>query len=115
MWGENAILVDLDRNARTNLDRQRIVVGDFNLLLSSKEKRGGSKVRDPLREKMEDLISNQDLIDVIPKKGCYTLTNQRVGPGHIAARLDKFLIHSDFLLEKLTISSHIIVHGVLDH
>jgi hypothetical protein len=45
---------------------------------------------------MEDLISDWDLSDVKLAKGKYTWSNKRVNPSFIAARLDRFLIHSDF-------------------
>jgi hypothetical protein len=54
-------------------------------------------VRDQFREKMDDLISDMDLFDVPPSKGMYTWNNRRAGPGHIAARLDRFLISNSFL------------------
>jgi hypothetical protein len=46
---------------------------------------------------MDDLISNLDLFDVSPSKGMYTWNNRRAGPGHITARLDRFLISTSFL------------------
>jgi hypothetical protein len=52
---------------------------------------------DQFGEKMDDLISDLDLFDVPPTKGMYTWNNKRAGPGHIAARLDRFLISSSFL------------------
>jgi exonuclease III len=54
-------------------------------------------MRDQFRGKMDDLISYLDLFDVPPAKGMYTWNNRRAGPGHIAARLDRFLISSSFL------------------
>ena len=70
-----------------------ILAGDLNITLSFKEKKGGSIVRDPLRETVEDIISNWDLEDVKPSRRNFTWTNSRLGPGHIVARLDRFLIH----------------------
>jgi hypothetical protein len=65
-----------------------IIVGDFNTTLHQKEKKGGSIVHNPFRERMGDLISHLDLIDIQPSKGKFTWNNQRVGLGHIVARLD---------------------------
>jgi len=67
------------------------VVEDFNTILINSEKKGGNIVHDPMRERMEDLI-----LDVKPAKGKYTWSNKRVNPSFIVARLDRFLIHSDF-------------------
>jgi exonuclease III len=54
-------------------------------------------VRDQFRERLEDLISDLDLYDVPLNKGIYTWNKRRARPGHIAARLDRFLISSAWL------------------
>jgi exonuclease III len=92
-----------------------ILGGDLNVTLATEEKRGGSIVRDPAREWVEDLISAWDLMDIKPLRGRYTWTNKRVGPGHIAARLDRFLVQSSFLTLGLTTSSEILPHSTSDH
>jgi exonuclease III len=92
-----------------------IIAGDFNTTLHQGEKKGGTTVRDQFREHMEDLISELDLFDVQPSKGKYTWSNKRSGVGHIAARLDRFLIHSPLLFRPLSISSQIVSWGISDH
>jgi hypothetical protein len=72
-------------------------------------------VRDQYREKMDDLISNLDLFDVPPSKGQYTWNNRRAGPGHIAARLNHFLISSSFLALPYLASSMILPWAGSDH
>ena len=69
-----------------------MLAGDLNVTLALAEKKGGSLVRDPAREWVEDLMLEWDLEDITPDKGKYTWSNKRIGPGHIAARLDRFLI-----------------------
>jgi hypothetical protein len=64
------------------------------VILNNKEKRGGSTIKDPFREKMEDLIVEWDMVDIKPKKGKFTWSNKRLGPGHITIRLDIFLLHN---------------------
>jgi len=92
-----------------------IIAGDFNTTLHQGEKKGGSIVRDPFREHLEDLILELDLFDVHPSKGKYTWSNKRLGVGHIKARLDCFLIHSCLLLLSLNISSQIVPWGISNH
>ena len=89
--------------------------GDLNVTLAQDEKRGGSIVRDPAREWVEDLASAWDLLDIKPVKGRYTWTNKRIGPGHIAARLDRFLVQSSLLLLGLEAKAEILAHSVSDH
>ena len=49
-----------------------IIVGDLNLTLLSSEKRGGSIVRDPARELVEEIMQDWELIDIKPTIGKYT-------------------------------------------
>jgi hypothetical protein len=46
-----------------------------------------------------------DLVDIKPSKRKFTQTNERIGPWHIVARLDRFLMHSDILSQDFNISS----------
>jgi hypothetical protein len=44
------------------------LVGDFNMILDARKKRGKVYIRDPYKEIVEDLISNSKLLDVKPNK-----------------------------------------------
>ena len=91
--GEKKVCWDSIRNLADSENMENIIiVGDLNLILSLTEKRGGSIVRDPTREWVEDLLQDWDMIDIKPSSGKYTWSNKRVGSGHIAARLDRFLV-----------------------
>jgi hypothetical protein len=72
-------------------------------------------VWDPPQENMEDLMSSLDLMDVSPSKFQYTWNNKRVEPGHIAIRLDHFLINVSFLSLPNSFSSSIIPWSSSDH
>ena len=56
-----------------------------------------------------------ELEDIIPDNGKFTWSNKRIGPGHIAACLDRFLIHSSFLTLGLLATSKILPHYTSDH
>ena len=73
------------------------LVGDFKITISSEERKGGTKVRDPFGERLEDLISLWGLSNIKPKNGTFTWRNKRIGPGHIAARLDRVLVNTHLL------------------
>jgi exonuclease III len=92
-----------------------VVAGDLNVTLSLSEKKGGSIIRDPSREWVEDLMADWELEDIPPSNGKFTWSNKRVGPGHIAARLDRFLIQSSFLTIGLRASSKVLPHYTSDH
>jgi hypothetical protein len=69
-----------------------IFAGDFNTTLHNCEKRGGSIVREATRENMEDLLTIFDLFEIKLALGHFTWSNKRHRPGHIAVKLDTFLI-----------------------
>ena len=74
-----------------------ILAWDFNITLSSKENNAGYIVRDPLCKLIEDIIMDWDLEDIKPSNCQYTRSNRRIGPGHIAAILDRVLVQHSLL------------------
>ena len=92
-----------------------IIASDLNVTLAAKEKKGGSLVRDPAREWVEDLMLGWELEDIKPTSGKFTWSNKRVGPNHIAARLDRFLVQSSFLTCGLMATSKILPNYTSDH
>lgn len=92
-----------------------IIGGDLNTHLSPREKKGGSKVRDPFSENLTDLMSDWDMEDIKPIKGNYTWNNRWVGLQHVATCLDCFLISNNFLLSHLDMSSQILPYVISDH
>ena len=73
------------------------IAGDLNVTIFAEQRRGGTKVRDPLGERLEDLISQWGLSDIKSKNDTFTWSNKRIGPSHIAARLDRFLVSTHLL------------------
>ena len=108
-WDSIKSLADLE-----NLENI-IIVGDLNLNLLSSEKRGGGIVRDPTREWVEDLMQDWDLLYIKSVTGKFTWSNKRVGPRHIAERLDRFFVQSSFLLLGLEARMRILHSSVSDH
>ena len=106
---------NLIRDERSNLLGNVIIAGDLNVILNQEEKRGGTVVRDPIREYVDELIMDWGVSDIIPAKEKFTWSNKRLGPGHIAARLDRFLVQGSFLLLGLNASSKILAFGGSDH
>ena len=92
-----------------------IIAGDLNVTLAAEEKKGGSPVRDPAREWVEDIILDWELEDIKPSRGKFTWMNKRRAPSHIAARLDRFLVQSSFLTFDLMAASKIFPIYTLDH
>ena len=73
------------------------MAGDLNIVLDPKEKWGGNIGKDQFQEMVDSLIHAHDLLDLNPKKGSFTWTNNRLGLAQISARLDRFLVQSSLL------------------
>lgn len=69
-----------------------IIGGDLNLILHAKEKRGGNFTTDPSQEKLENIMVEHYLVDIVPKNRCFTWSNKILGPGNIMERLDHFIV-----------------------
>jgi hypothetical protein len=92
-----------------------VIVGDFSLVLNSKEKSRGSKVKDPCKYLVEDLISNFGFVDIKPRNRKYTRTNKRSDSCFIVEKYDRFLIQETFLNDGLSLSSSIILSAYSNH
>ena len=57
---------------------------------------------------MEHFIIGLYPMDIQPMIGRFTLTNKRIRPRHIAARIDKFLISSSIMEDQVLILSGIL-------
>jgi len=100
-----------------NLDYSKncIIAGDLNIIRNNVEKRRGIFGRDPFCDNLQELIMEWDLLDIPPQWGKFTLTNICVDPGHIAARMDCFLVHNSFLHHNAAIKSYILPSLISDH
>jgi len=54
-------------------------------------------------------------VDIKPSSGKYSWSNKRVGPSHIAARLDIFFIQNSHLLLGLEPRMHILASSISNH
>eukprot|EP00253_Pinus_taeda_P001856 PITA_01856 len=95
--------------------KQWIVGGDFNLIKTSGEKRGGTRRVDKVMEQFGDLIRDQNLIDIQTINGSHTWNNRRGGANQIASRLDRFLISEQIMLKDVFIEATILPVAGSDH
>jgi exonuclease III len=92
-----------------------IVGGDFNIIRSLEEKRGGSRRLDRESDDFNNLIDNLHLIDLDTSNGLHTWTNRRTGSHQIACRLDRFLVSETLMLEGTSMESTILNFPGSDH
>jgi hypothetical protein len=60
-------------------------------------------------------MSSFNMVDIEPSKGRFTWANKILGPGHIMARLDRFLLSGSLLEDPLIPSSCIFPWYGSDH
>lgn len=64
---------------------------------------------------VEELAQQWDLSYFKPIRGLYTWSNNRSGPEHISARLDRFLVQGSLIMDKKIIKSKILPKLTSDH
>eukprot|EP00253_Pinus_taeda_P029800 PITA_29800 len=92
-----------------------ILGGDFNMITSLLEKKGGLWKLNRDGEFFIDFIDNARLVDVYPKHGKFTWNNRRGGERLISSRLDRFLVSESLLLDGTVVESNILPSGGSDH
>lgn len=102
---------DMDKEQNTNV----ILAGDLNLILHANEKRGGNFLPDPFRSQLEELMSDHELMDIIPKNRKFTWNNRRLGPGNIMERLDRVLVNISLLSTFAAAYTNVLNSSTSDH
>ncbi|GLJ48416.1 hypothetical protein SUGI_1021880 [Cryptomeria japonica] len=67
------------------------------------------------KERFQDFVDKNQLLDVASKNGTFTWTNRRTGFTEIAERLDRFLVAGDWLAQNLILESSILPLIGSDH
>jgi exonuclease III len=91
------------------------VGGDFNIIRSLDEKRGGSRCLDRDSGDFNTLIDDLHLIDLDTNNGLHTWTNRRTGIHQISCKLDRFLISESLMLECTAMELTILNFSGSDH
>jgi len=88
-----------------------IMGGDFNMITSLLEKKGGVGKLNKDAKLFAKFIDSAKLVDIQPKSGTFTWNNRRGGERQIASRLDRFLISESIILEGILVESDILPSG----
>jgi exonuclease III len=91
------------------------VGGDFNIIRSLEEKRGGSRRLDRDFGDFNTLIDDLHLIDLDTNNGLHTWTNRRTGIHQITCKLDRFLISESLMMEGIAMEAAILNISGSDH
>lgn len=92
-----------------------ILEGDFNMIKSLTEKKGGARTlgRDSIAFK--DFLTNMRLVDMDTINGIFTWKNKRGGTSQVASRLDRFIISKYLLLTSCIMTAFILPFGGSNH
>eukprot|EP00253_Pinus_taeda_P018446 PITA_18446 len=116
LWNTRDIqMISTEANKHFIVVEAQITGGDFNLITTLLEKKGGRRKLNKDSEAFTSFIDNVKLVDILPKSGNFTWNNRRGGERLIASRLDRFLISENIILDGITVKSDILPTGGSDH
>eukprot|EP00253_Pinus_taeda_P036581 PITA_36581 len=92
-----------------------IIGGDFNLIRSLDEKKGGLRRRDRFMDSFNEMIEELRFVDIQSINGIYTWNNRRGGKNQIASRLDRFLVSEAIMKMDVFVEAKIIPSLGSDH
>jgi hypothetical protein len=92
-----------------------ILGGDFNIIRSLEEKKGGSRRLDQDSCSFNNLIEDLRLVDLETSNGTHTWTNRRTGAHQIACKLDRFLISEPLMLDGMAMEATVLNLPGSDH
>ena len=92
-----------------------IVGGDFNLIYSLRENKGGRRVLDKYQEEFMEILSQSSLVDLETEDGWFTWHNKRGGGHLVASILDIFLVSEDIMRVSGEIWKNVLLVAGSDH
>lgn len=109
------MLQDLRRIKRRKGHLPWVVGGDFNIITSLSEKKGGQRRIDRDSNYFKEFIEDTKLIDMKNVNGFFTWSNKCIGKPQVVPRLDKFLISEYLLMRVVNEETNILSYGRYDH
>ena len=83
-----------------------IMGGDFNMIKSLSEKKGGTKILSKHSSAFQTFIDNMKLVDNDTSNGLFTWNNKRGGESQVGSKLDRFIILEELMpIDKEMIAS----------
>jgi len=92
-----------------------ILGGDFNMIKSLLEKKGGTKVLARVSLAFQSFTEDMNLVDSELSNGFFTWNNKSGGEAWVAPKLDRFLISEELMIIEKEITVRILPFGGSDH
>eukprot|EP00253_Pinus_taeda_P001927 PITA_01927 len=116
LWDTRDIqVISAEANKHFIAVKAQIIGGDFNMITTLLEKKGGLRKLNKDMEAFTSFIDDVKLVDILPKSGNFTWNNRRGGEILIASRLDRFLISENIIMDGITVESDILPTTGSDH
>jgi hypothetical protein len=84
------------------------MAGDFNIIMSLAEKRGGTRRLDRDAEEFSKFIDTVEMVDLKTNNGQFTWNNKRMNQNQVASRLNRFLVSKSIIMQGLTLDCNIL-------
>ena len=109
------MLLDLEDLKACSSNLHWILAGDFNIITSLAEKKGGTKRLDRDAEELSTLIDTTEMVDIKTNNKHFTWNNKRINQHQVVTRLDRFLVSESIIIQGLTLDCNILPWGGSDH
>jgi endonuclease/exonuclease/phosphatase family metal-dependent hydrolase len=96
-----------DLKTRSN-NLQWILAGDFNIITSLAEKRGGTRRLDRDAKEFSKFIDTMEMVDLKTNNGQFIWNNKWMNQYQVATRLDRFLVSELIIMQWLTLDCNIL-------
>jgi exonuclease III len=106
---------DLEDLKTRSSNLQWILAGDFNIITSLAEKKGGTRRLDRDAEDFSMFIDTTEMVDIKTNNGQFTWNNKRMNQYQVATRLDRFLVSESIIMQGITLECNILPWGGSDH
>jgi exonuclease III len=86
------MLLDLENLKSHSSNLHWILAGDFNIIMTLAEKKGGTGRLDRYVEDFSYFIDTVEMVDIRTNNGQFTWNNKQINQHQVVTRLDKFLV-----------------------
>jgi hypothetical protein len=107
------MLLDLEDLKTHSNNLHSILAGDFNIITSLAEKRGGTRRLDRDVEELSTFIDIAEMVDIRTNNKNFTWNNKWTNQHQVVTRLDRFLVSKSIIVQGLTLDCNILPWGVL--
>eukprot|EP00253_Pinus_taeda_P013184 PITA_13184 len=91
-----------------------ILGGDFNMIKTLSEKKGGTRILTKDFDAFQTFIDSMKLVDIVMNNGTFTWNNKRGGESQVASKLDRFIISEDLIIKDKDIVASVLPFGGSD-